>query len=71
MENAILKTRERRLDLLKKKQNNINNTLHDGVGTVRIVVEIEKENMKEKVPQCKVGDLVDVHVTAVDGEIIL
>ena len=31
-------------------------------------MEIEKENMKEKVPQFKVGDLVDVHVKTVEGE---
>ncbi len=35
---------------------------------MNIVDEIEKENMKEKVPQCKVGDLVDVHVRTVEGE---
>ena len=35
---------------------------------MNIVDEIEKENMKEKVPQCKVGDLVDVHVKTVEGE---
>ena len=35
---------------------------------MNIVDEIEKENMKEKVPQCKVGDLIDVHVRTVEGE---
>ncbi len=35
---------------------------------MNIVDEIEKENMKEKAPQCKVGDLVDVHVKTVEGE---
>ncbi len=35
---------------------------------MNIVDEIEKENMKEKAPQCKVGDLVDVHVRTVEGE---
>ncbi len=35
---------------------------------MNIVAEIEKENMKEKVPQFKVGDLVDVHVKTVEGE---
>ena len=35
---------------------------------MNIVAEIEKENMKENVPQCKVGDLVDVHVRTVEGE---
>jgi large subunit ribosomal protein L19 len=35
---------------------------------MNIVAEIEKENMKEKVPQFKVGDLVDVHVRTVEGE---
>ncbi len=35
---------------------------------MNIVDEIEKENMKENVPQCKVGDLVDVHVRTVEGE---
>ena len=35
---------------------------------MNIVDEIEKENMKEKVPQCKIGDLVDVHVRTVEGE---
>ena len=35
---------------------------------MNIVTEIEKENMKENVPQCKVGDLVDVHVRTVEGE---
>jgi len=33
-----------------------------------IVAEIERENMKEKVPQFRVGDLVDVHVKTVEGE---
>ena len=35
---------------------------------MNIVAEIEKENMKEKVPQFKVGDLIDVHVKTVEGE---
>jgi len=35
---------------------------------MNIVDEIEKENMKEKAPQFKVGDLVDVHVRTVEGE---
>ncbi len=35
---------------------------------MNIVDEIEKENMKEKVPQCKLGDLDDVHVRTVEGE---
>jgi len=35
---------------------------------MNIVDEIEKENMKEKAPQCKVGDLIDVHVKTVEGE---
>ena len=35
---------------------------------MNIVDEIEKENMKEIAPQCKVGDLVDVHVKTVEGE---
>ena len=35
---------------------------------MNIVDEIEKENMKEKAPQCKVGDLIDVHVRTVEGE---
>ena len=35
---------------------------------MNIVTEIEKENMKEKVPQFKVGDLIDVHVKTVEGE---
>ncbi len=35
---------------------------------MNIVDEIEKENMKEKAPQCKIGDLVDVHVRTVEGE---
>jgi large subunit ribosomal protein L19 len=35
---------------------------------MNIVDEIEKENMKEKVPQCKVGDLIDVHVRTIEGE---
>ena len=35
---------------------------------MNIVTEIEKENMKENVSQCKVGDLVDVHVRTVEGE---
>ncbi len=29
---------------------------------------VEKESMKEKVPQFKVGDLVDVHVKTVEGD---
>ncbi len=33
-----------------------------------IVADIEKENMKEKVPQFRVGDLIDVHVKTVEGE---
>ena len=35
---------------------------------MNIVDEIEKENMKEKAPQCKVGDLIDAHVRTVEGE---
>lgn len=35
---------------------------------MNIIDEIEKENMKEKAPQCKVGDLIDVHVKTVEGE---
>jgi len=35
---------------------------------MNIVEEIEKENMKEEVPQFKVGDLIDVHVKTVEGE---
>ena len=35
---------------------------------MNIVAEIEKENMKEKVPQFRVGDLIDVHVKTVEGE---
>ncbi len=35
---------------------------------MNVVAEIEKENMKEKAPQFKVGDLVDVHVKTVEGE---
>jgi len=35
---------------------------------MNIVTEIEKENMKEKAPQFKVGDLIDVHVKTVEGE---
>jgi len=35
---------------------------------MNIVAEIEKENMKENVPQFRVGDLVDVHVKTVEGE---
>ena len=35
---------------------------------MNIVTEIENENMNEKVPQFKVGDLIDVHVKTVEGE---
>ena len=35
---------------------------------MNIITEIEKENMREKVPQFKVGDLIDVHVKTVEGE---
>jgi large subunit ribosomal protein L19 len=35
---------------------------------MNIVAEIEKENMKEDIPQFRVGDLVDVHVKTVEGE---
>ncbi len=35
---------------------------------MNIVAEIEKENMKDEVPQFKVGDLIDVHVKTVEGE---
>ncbi len=35
---------------------------------MNIVTEIEKENMKEDVPQFRVGDLIDVHVKTVEGE---
>lgn len=35
---------------------------------MNIVDLVEKEYMKENVPQFKVGDLVDVHVKTVEGE---
>lgn len=35
---------------------------------MKIVAEIEKENMKDNIPQFRVGDLVDVHVKTVEGE---
>ncbi len=35
---------------------------------MNIVAEIEKENMKDDVPQFRVGDLIDVHVKTVEGE---
>jgi large subunit ribosomal protein L19 len=35
---------------------------------MNVIDVVEKENMKEKVPQFNVGDLVDVHVKTVEGE---
>ncbi len=35
---------------------------------MNIVAEIEKENMREDIPQFRVGDLVDVHVKTVEGD---
>ncbi len=35
---------------------------------MNIVAEIEKENMREEIPQFRVGDLVDVHVKTVEGD---
>ena len=35
---------------------------------MNIIDVVEKESMKEKVPQFKVGDLVDVHVKTIEGD---
>ncbi|MBS1258664.1 MAG: hypothetical protein MAG551_01725 [Candidatus Scalindua arabica] len=35
---------------------------------MNIIDVVDKESMKEKVPQFKVGDLVDVHVKTVEGD---
>ena len=35
---------------------------------MNIVAEIENENMKEKAPKFKIGDLIDVHVKTIEGE---
>ncbi len=35
---------------------------------MNIIDVVEKESLKEKVPQFKVGDLVDVHVKTVEGD---
>ena len=35
---------------------------------MNIVAEVEKENMREEIPQFRVGDLVDVHVKTVEGD---
>ena len=35
---------------------------------MNIVSEIEKENMKEDIPQFRIGDLVEVHVKTIEGE---
>jgi large subunit ribosomal protein L19 len=35
---------------------------------MNIIDVVEKESMKEKVPQFKIGDLVDVHVKTIEGD---
>ena len=35
---------------------------------MNVVDMIDKENMKKKIPQYQIGDLVDVHVKIVEGE---
>ena len=35
---------------------------------MNIIDVVEKENMKEYVPQFKIGDLVDVHVKTIEGD---
>ncbi|OHB36081.1 MAG: 50S ribosomal protein L19, partial [Planctomycetes bacterium GWA2_40_7] len=35
---------------------------------MNVINVVEKENMKEKVPQFNVGDLVDVHVKTIEGD---